>query len=356
MPITVFLLLLLFILKAEGKYILCLSFFFLITVACFVPIGIRNSQKYSMDSFGLHIYSLFGKDKLIPWDSINDVCLCCLFDIDDRLPVFRFNTDTDGIMENASKEIEKNRIPKWLKKTYNDRHHIYYFEYQPEAIPQVQKFYPNYHQHESFTIWSMSKTARKQETRRNKKRERLQEKQLKPDSKRFYVYKNELKLIRTVILRETGVIVTCSIVLGLVCSGSPTNTINRIAIKILFYGTVLLLFLSIIVTVALLFSRRAYWIYCIKTEDEVISYNYKRKALCSVNLNKTVYYSVLQTPVDKVRFDSFVVISNAPFICENHADQNHNVLFAQKYDPSKIIILPKELCHLVKSGWIEVTG
>ena len=106
------------LLKAEKNYIIGFSLFSLIVIFAFLPIEFYNSRFYRIDEFGIHEHSYLHKDKNIPWAEIHDVCLCCLFDKNERIPVIRFNANPDLNSESEMENSSEHGMPKYLRLSY----------------------------------------------------------------------------------------------------------------------------------------------------------------------------------------------------------------------------------------------
>ena len=100
----------------------------------------------------------------------------------------------------------------------------------------------------------------------------------------------------------------------------------------------------ILVEVGLLVAAKRTATYAIIEPDEIHSYSFFSKKLCTVvTTTKPVYYAIFKTPVAGVWRDQFIALSNEPFEYRDiyvYMRGMHRARFIMSYDMAKQVILP----------------
>ena len=110
------------------------------------------------------------------------------------------------------------------------------------------------------------------------------------------------------------------------------------------YIMILLVLFQILVLVGLLFASKRTVTYAIIEPDEIHSYSFFSKKLCTVvTTTKPVYYAIFKTPVEGTWRDQFIALSNEPFEYRDiyvYMRGMHRARFIMSYDMAKQVILP----------------
>ena len=168
------------------------------------------------------------------------------------------------------------------------------------------------------------------------------------------MFKNEIKLLLTGILRMISIVVIGGILLLAIFKRTSNGLINKSLGTVLFLALFLMILVSCSVLIFILYKRRKYRIYCTKNENELISYAMPKKELCKVDLYQKVYYAKFQMPVNSTKIETFMAVSNIPFLCNNCFIQSVDSLFVDGFNLSEIIILPLEFNEMVNPSWSEI--
>ena len=107
------------------------------------------------------------------------------------------------------------------------------------------------------------------------------------------------------------------------------------------YIMILLVLFQILVLVGLLFASKRTATYAIIEPDEIHSYSFFSKKLCTVvTTTKPVYYAIFKTPVEGRWRDQFIALSNEYRDIYVYMRGMYRARFIMSYDMAKQVILP----------------
>lgn len=95
----------------------------------------------------------------------------------------------------------------------------------------------------------------------------------------------------------------------------------------------------IIVGLVAVFCSKRFLTYALCNNQQICSFSFFNKKLCTVETEKPVYYAVFKTPKAYRSVEQFIALSNEPFLYQDTYGKA-KVRFIKHYDMQKVVLLP----------------